>query len=218
MTKSMAFVAGEVHHRGRRRGCRARRSRRSRRCRHCPGATISRSHLGFCITAQASACSRPPPPRIRMFMPPPCRRRPSRGCGPPGARRAPSVEPAADPGHQFPMDELFDDEPRGNAPEFTVSELSGAVKRMIEGEFGHVRVRGEVGRVTPPALGACLSRPEGRPRGAGGRHLEGHRRAADHPARGGDGGHRHRPADHLSRPVQVPDRDRGPSRRRASAR
>jgi hypothetical protein len=36
-----------------------------------PGATISRSHLGFCSTAQASACSRPPPPRIRMFMTPP---------------------------------------------------------------------------------------------------------------------------------------------------
>jgi hypothetical protein len=33
-----------------------------------PGATISRSHFGFCRTAQASACSRPPPPRIRMFM------------------------------------------------------------------------------------------------------------------------------------------------------
>ena len=33
-----------------------------------PGATISRSHFGFCRMAQASACSRPPPPRIRMFM------------------------------------------------------------------------------------------------------------------------------------------------------
>ena len=35
-----------------------------------PGAHHSRSHLGFCAKAQASACSRPPPPRIRMFMPP----------------------------------------------------------------------------------------------------------------------------------------------------
>ncbi|SFO85916.1 exodeoxyribonuclease VII large subunit [Tranquillimonas alkanivorans] len=34
-----------------------------------------------------------------------------------------------------------------NAPEFTVSEISGAIKRVIEGEFGRVRVRGEVGRV-----------------------------------------------------------------------
>ena len=34
-----------------------------------------------------------------------------------------------------------------NAHDFTVSELSGAVKRTLEGEFGRVRVRGEVGRV-----------------------------------------------------------------------
>ncbi|MDF1854788.1 exodeoxyribonuclease VII large subunit [Pseudooceanicola sp.] len=44
------------------------------------------------------------------------------------------------------MDELFED-PQGNTPEFSVSDLTGAVKRLIEGEFGHVRVRGEVGRV-----------------------------------------------------------------------
>jgi len=31
-----------------------------------------------------------------------------------------------------------------NAPEFTVSELAGAVKRTVEDEFGHVRVRGEI--------------------------------------------------------------------------
>jgi exodeoxyribonuclease VII large subunit len=42
------------------------------------------------------------------------------------------------------------DEPRGNQPEYTVSELSGAVKRVIEGEFGLVRVRGEVRRVSRP--------------------------------------------------------------------
>ena len=45
------------------------------------------------------------------------------------------------------------DSPQGNQPEFTVSELSGAVKRVIEGEFGLVRVRGEVGRVSRPASG-----------------------------------------------------------------
>ncbi len=55
--------------------------------------------------------------------------------------------------------ELFDDAPKapgnapGNAPEFTVSELSGAVKRVIEGEFGLIRVRGEVSRVSRPASG-----------------------------------------------------------------
>ncbi len=40
------------------------------------------------------------------------------------------------------------DEPRldpvGNVPEFTVSEISGAVKRTLEGNFGRVRVRGEI--------------------------------------------------------------------------
>jgi exodeoxyribonuclease VII large subunit len=37
-----------------------------------------------------------------------------------------------------------DDAPRTNAPEFTVSEISGAIKRTLEGEFGRVRVRGEI--------------------------------------------------------------------------
>lgn len=54
------------------------------------------------------------------------------------------------------MSELFEEDgprPSGNQPEYTVSELSGAVKRVIEGEFGLVRVRGEVGRVSRPASG-----------------------------------------------------------------
>lgn len=34
--------------------------------------------------------------------------------------------------------------PRSNTPEFTVSEISGAIKRTLEGEFGRVRVRGEI--------------------------------------------------------------------------
>ena len=29
-------------------------------------------------------------------------------------------------------------------PEYTVSEISGAVKRTLEGAFGRVRVRGEI--------------------------------------------------------------------------
>ncbi|MGR3718056.1 MAG: exodeoxyribonuclease VII large subunit [Thermohalobaculum sp.] len=49
---------------------------------------------------------------------------------------------------------LIDDAPEGvNVPEFSVSEISGAVKRMIEGEFAHVRVRGEIGRVSQPRSG-----------------------------------------------------------------
>jgi exodeoxyribonuclease VII large subunit len=52
------------------------------------------------------------------------------------------------------MSELFDQPPEGqNAPEFSVSEISGVVKRMIEGEFSHVRIRGEVGRVSMPRSG-----------------------------------------------------------------
>ena len=50
--------------------------------------------------------------------------------------------------------ELFETEaPGGNAPEFTVSEIAGAVKRVIEGEFGRVRIRGELGRVSRPGSG-----------------------------------------------------------------
>jgi len=46
------------------------------------------------------------------------------------------------------MSDLIDDpSPGQNTPEFTVSEISGAVKKTIEGAFGRVRVRGEVGRV-----------------------------------------------------------------------
>lgn len=46
------------------------------------------------------------------------------------------------------MSELIDEPVEGeNAPEFTVSEISGAVKKTIEGAFGRVRVRGEVGRI-----------------------------------------------------------------------
>ena len=41
----------------------------------------------------------------------------------------------------------------GNAPEFTVTELSGAIKRTLESGFDHVRVRGELGRISRPASG-----------------------------------------------------------------
>jgi len=51
------------------------------------------------------------------------------------------------------MDLIDDPTQAGNAPEFTVSEISGAVKRMIEGEFAHVRVRAEIGRVSRPRSG-----------------------------------------------------------------
>ncbi len=40
------------------------------------------------------------------------------------------------------------DSPVSNQPELTVSELSASLKRTIESNFDHVRVRGELGRVT----------------------------------------------------------------------
>ncbi|MDW6025143.1 exodeoxyribonuclease VII large subunit [Mesorhizobium sp. BAC0120] len=41
-------------------------------------------------------------------------------------------------------DTLFTDSGRSNATEYTVSEISGALKRAIEDQFGNVRVRGEI--------------------------------------------------------------------------
>ncbi|MBV0891585.1 exodeoxyribonuclease VII large subunit [Paracoccus sp. Z118] len=49
--------------------------------------------------------------------------------------------------------DLFEDAAPGNAPALSVSEISGALKRVIEGEFARVRVRGEVGRVSRPGSG-----------------------------------------------------------------
>ncbi|MEL7184199.1 MAG: exodeoxyribonuclease VII large subunit, partial [Pseudomonadota bacterium] len=46
------------------------------------------------------------------------------------------------------MDDLIDDpRPGRNEAEFTVSEISGAVKRALEDKFGRIRVKGEVGRM-----------------------------------------------------------------------
>ncbi len=45
------------------------------------------------------------------------------------------------------MDLIDDPMPGQNTPEYSVSEISGAVKKTLEGEFGRIRVKGEVGRV-----------------------------------------------------------------------
>jgi exodeoxyribonuclease VII large subunit len=46
--------------------------------------------------------------------------------------------------------------PMTNAPELTVSELSGALKRAIEDQFGHVRLRGEISNYRGPhSSGHC---------------------------------------------------------------
>jgi exodeoxyribonuclease VII large subunit len=43
--------------------------------------------------------------------------------------------------------------PTHNQPEFTVSEISGAIKRVVEGNFEHVRVRGEISGLSRPKSG-----------------------------------------------------------------
>ena len=48
------------------------------------------------------------------------------------------------------MKEIMD-----NTPEFTVSELAYSLKKTVEQTFGHVRVRGELGRVTIAKSGHC---------------------------------------------------------------
>jgi len=46
------------------------------------------------------------------------------------------------------MSDLIDEPTPGqNAPEFTVSQISTAVKRTVEGAFDRVRIKGEVGRI-----------------------------------------------------------------------
>ena len=52
------------------------------------------------------------------------------------------------------MSDLFENPIAGiNEPEFTVSEISNAIKRLIEDEFSYVRIRGEIGRVSLPRSG-----------------------------------------------------------------
>lgn len=46
-----------------------------------------------------------------------------------------------------------DDSTSSNVAEFSVTELSGAIKRTMEDSFGRVRVRGELGRVSRPSSG-----------------------------------------------------------------
>ena len=52
------------------------------------------------------------------------------------------------------MSDLFENQIAGiNEPEFSVSEISNAIKRLIEDEFSYVRIRGEIGRVSLPRSG-----------------------------------------------------------------
>jgi len=50
-------------------------------------------------------------------------------------------------------DDIFDTPTQSNVSEFSVSEISGKLKRLVEDAFGRVRVRGEIGRVSRPTSG-----------------------------------------------------------------
>jgi exodeoxyribonuclease VII large subunit len=50
----------------------------------------------------------------------------------------------------------MNEQPRLNIPEWTVSELSAALKKTVEDAYGHVRVRGEIsGYRGPHSSGHC---------------------------------------------------------------
>src|SRR6202035_3138444 len=74
-------------------------------------------------------------------------------------RFAPSVEsPTLCPSPKTPirMSEMTATEALINAPEFTVSELSSALRRTVEDAYGQVRVRGEItGFRGPHSSGHC---------------------------------------------------------------
>ena len=54
----------------------------------------------------------------------------------------------------WPFDDAGDAAaPGGNAAEYSVSELSAALRRTVESTYGYVRVRGELGRVSRPGSG-----------------------------------------------------------------
>ena len=46
-------------------------------------------------------------------------------------------------------------DPISNTPEYSVSELANSLRRTVEETYGHVRVRGELGRVTIAKSGHC---------------------------------------------------------------
>jgi exodeoxyribonuclease VII large subunit len=78
-----------------------------------------------------------------------------------------------------------------NAPEFTVSELSSALKRTVEDAYGHVRVRGEIsGFRGPHSSGHCYFALKDESAKIEGVSEIAHARMRFKPGRAG--GHRHR--------------------------
>jgi exodeoxyribonuclease VII large subunit len=69
--------------------------------------------------------------------------------------RASRIAPTFTLGYTVGMDDLLTAAARPNLAEYTVSELSQALKRSIEDNFGYVRVRGEVSGFKRHASGHC---------------------------------------------------------------
>ena len=118
---------------------------------------------GLAAIFQASACSRPPEPRSRIFIVRPCRGPFSTATGPQLTQEVAALTGRRDGLLRLCLQgfargrtviqgcrSLFKsmNEPRLNLPELTVSELSAALKRTIEDAYGFVRVRGELGKVS----------------------------------------------------------------------
>src|SRR3954468_3413558 len=89
-----------------------------------PGAQYSFVSKGLLASAQASACSRPPDPISRTF-------------------NAASLFFAPHK-YQGLYHSAMSDAAISNLPEFSVTELSSALKRAVEDQFAFVRVRGEI--------------------------------------------------------------------------
>ncbi len=56
---------------------------------------------------------------------------------------------------ETPLDDSSETRPQGNLRELTVTELSNLLKRAVEESFAHVRVRGELSRVSRHSSGHC---------------------------------------------------------------
>src|SRR5690349_5913667 len=97
-----------------------------------PGAARSLPQLGDCLSRHASASSRPPEPKSRIFM------------------DLPNDDSVDTRGSL-----LANVAPGDNSPALSVSELSGALKRTIETAFGQVRVRGEISGFKRHSSGHC---------------------------------------------------------------
>ncbi|WP_326524986.1 exodeoxyribonuclease VII large subunit [Sphingomonas sp.] len=59
------------------------------------------------------------------------------------------------PDDAYPAGLVAEERPGSNAPDMSVSELSARLKRVVEGEFGHVRLRGEISGWKRAASGHC---------------------------------------------------------------